>query len=88
MGSEQKTGSEQTGLLVHSLTEKKKILLWQKFGIAKTLCTKKKKNKSACESWQINIADGAKNMRCDCDLQRLRSVLYPVFFFFFYINKS
>lgn len=52
----------------------RKILLWQKFGIAKQhIC---RKNKS---SWQINMADGVKNMRCDCALQRLRSAFYPVF---------
>lgn len=31
------------------------------------------------KSWQINIADGVENMGWDCALQRLRSVLNPVF---------
>ncbi len=72
MSSERKLALDREASL--SALYHRKILLWQKFGIAKQhIC---RKNKS---SWQINMADGVKNMRCDCALQRLRSAFYPVF---------
>lgn len=48
-------------------------------------CLELKKQQHECrkvfKSWQINMTDGVKNVRCDCALQRLRSAFHPVFFF-------
>lgn len=38
-----------------------------------------KKQVSAYKSWQINMTDGAENVRYDCALQRLRSAFHPFF---------